>query len=404
MPDYFSMLTQAILGTSSYLDSSNSPSTEPFIPTNNTHGFLTTTGFTNPTWSYSYGGNAICVSGTISISAVATNAKILWDGPKNNFELTEWLTDFMRLDSTLFGRMFGGEQTISDTFDIFGKLCAPATTDMSNTTSGSEVPDTIQILTHGGALDSTYWDFYPNHSYIDFAASRGHYTFSYDRLGSGRSQHPNPIQVVQIPLQVEILHDLVSQLRAGSFSDVQFKRVVGVGHSLGAALTQRVAGKYGEDFDAVVVMGHSGFHGGSAVGFAGLAQRIANTIPGEKGEEGRFKGLPNGYFTFPPLAQCAQWAFFYYPYFEESGMYLLDSSSSHLSVPLPLSLSLSLSLALAGQNYAQAPVSSFPPFRFLPTPTPYNPFHRLSFLSWGTESVVLYLTPQIPNSKFRILI
>ncbi|KAF2647417.1 alpha/beta-hydrolase [Lophiostoma macrostomum CBS 122681] len=297
------MFSQAIFGTS-WLDSTSSSSV-----INKTHAFLATAGFSNPTWTHSAGGNALCISGTISVSASATNTKILWSGPANNFELTEWLTDFMRLDSTLFARMLGGDQVISDTFPIFGKLCGPAT---SNSTAP---PDTVQILTHGGTLDSSYWDFTQNYSYIDYAASQNQYTFSYDRLGSGLSSRPDALQTVQIPLQTEILHILISHLRTGVFSSLPFKRVIGVGHSLGSALTQSLASKYAEDLDALILMGHSNFHAGSGVFFAGLAQQIARTVAGT-GE--RFAALGNGYMTFPRLAQCAQWQGFVWPYFEES--------------------------------------------------------------------------------------
>jgi len=175
----------------------------------------------------------------------------------------------------------------------------------------------VQFLTHGGTLDNTYWDFAPTYSYIDAAAILGYATFSYDRLGIGLSSHPDPKQIVQCPLQIELAHSLIQKLRAGEIGGVAFEKIVGVGHSLGAAITQGVSRLHGEDFDVVVLTGHSGFHGGAGTGFAASAQQIANTVP----DRDELKGLDNGYVTLGPVAQALQFAFFYYPHFEEESTF-----------------------------------------------------------------------------------
>ncbi|KAI4112841.1 MAG: hypothetical protein LQ345_006067 [Seirophora villosa] len=116
---------------------------------------------------------------------------------------------------------------------------------------------TLQLLTHGGTPDHTYWDIAPGYSYIDAATLAGYATLSYDRLSTGLSDHPDPLQAVQLPLQVELAHTIVRNLRNASMSDerISVSEIVGVGHSLGGTLTQAVAAKYPKDFDALIIQG-----------------------------------------------------------------------------------------------------------------------------------------------------
>jgi hypothetical protein len=272
------------------------------------HGALNTSGIASPIFSYSAGKKAVCVSGIVDVPVVATTVEVLYKGPANNFELTEFITDFFRRDSNTLARSIGGTNTVSDTFAIYSKLCVPADPETTKDLTS------IQFLTHGGTLDNTYWDFAPDYSYVDAVAAKGYATFSYDRLGSGKSVRPDPLQIVQLPLQVELAHALVQKLKNGSFGGISFQKVVGIGHSLGAALTQGVSRLHPEDFDAVSLTGHSGFQAGAGTGFAAAAQQIANTLP----DRPELKTLQNGYYTLGPIPQTLQFAFFYYPHFDPS--------------------------------------------------------------------------------------
>jgi len=238
---------------------------------------------------------------------------------QNNYALTEFITNFVRRDSDTFTTSIGGTKPFNDTFAIYSKLCVPADR------NGTKDFKSVQFLTHGGTLDNTYWDFAPEYSYVDAAAAKGYATFLYDRLGSARSAHPDPRQIVQAPLQVELAHSLVRKPRAGEIGDMEFEKVVGVGHSLGAALIQGVSRLHGDDLDAVVLTGHSGFHGGAGTGFAAAAQQIANTVPDRE----ELKGLENGYFTLGPVEQALQFAFFYYPHFEERSKIFARKDASY---------------------------------------------------------------------------
>ncbi|KAF1948117.1 alpha/beta-hydrolase [Byssothecium circinans] len=270
------------------------------------YGALNTSGISSPAFSYSAGGNAVCVSGIVNVPVVATTVEVLYKGPANNYELTEFISNFLRRDSDTFATSIGGTNTVSDTFAIYSKLCVPA--DPKSTKNLTS----IHVLAHGGTLTHTYWDFAPGYSYVDAAAVKGYATFSYDRLGTGKSDHPDPWQVVQVPLQVELAHALVQKVRNGKIGGMAFQKVVGVGHSLGAALTQGVSRLHPDDLDAVALTGHSAFFEGSGTGFAAAAQQISNTLP----DRPELKELPNGYFTLGPVLQALHFAFFYYPHFD----------------------------------------------------------------------------------------
>jgi len=271
-------------------------------------GALTNAGISDANFSYSAGKNAVCVAGQVEVSILADTTIVSYPGPTNNYELTEFLTSISRRDLTAFATYVNGSSTISDTFNIFAKLCVPADEEKTHGLSS------VQFLTHGGTTDYTYWDFTPDYSYVDAAAEKGYATFSYDRLSTGNSDHPDPKQVVQAPVQVEVAHALVQKLKSSSIGNIKFTQVVGVGHSLGSALTQGVSSKYPEDFDALVLTGHSAFFSaGISIGMAAGAQQIANTLPNRPD----LNKLPNGYITLGSVPQALQFAFFLYPFFDE---------------------------------------------------------------------------------------
>lgn len=265
------------------------------LPVNNTNS---TYGQQSP----SAGGKAVCHDGVVQIPVSATNSKILLSAPNNNVGVTEFYVDFSQVNSKLATSSIGGPALVTGAYRIYLKLCLPA-----DPASAQKVT-TVQLLTHGGTLDHTYWDIAPGYSYVDTATAAGYATLSYDRLGTGLSDHPDPVQIVQLPIQIEIAHLLTQKLRSGQIGGRSFAKIVGIGHSLGAALTQGVAAKYPNDFDALILQGTSTFFTYAFTGVASEAQQIANTDP-----SGRFKHLADGYHTPAPLPQTIQFAFYRYP-------------------------------------------------------------------------------------------
>lgn len=167
--------------------------------------------------------------------------------------------------------------------------------------------------TDGVGFDKSYWDFYSaQYSYQDAAAQAGYTTFSYDRLGVGLSDHPDPIQVVQAPLEIEIAHQLTQMLRAGSISKTTFKNVIAVGHSLGSIITNGVTAAYPKDFDAIVLTGFSIDAAGQPNFFSALDVVIAR-----ENQPWRFPTLPNGYIIVQSQVGN-QFAFFRLPNFDNN--------------------------------------------------------------------------------------
>lgn len=125
-------------------------------------------------------------------------------------------------------------------------------------------PGALQILIPGNSYDHTYFNGFDarpiqsnSYSWTSYALSKGYPTLSLDRLGSGKSDHPDPIDVLQAPYQWELIHDIVRQIRAGKVKEIaRPQQVVYVGHSFGAILGTQLSAQHPEDFDAMI---HTGF-------------------------------------------------------------------------------------------------------------------------------------------------
>lgn len=266
----------------------------------NTHGFP------DGIIGSSTGGGATCISGSIPVPINVTGSNILYTAPQDQERVTETFVEMNQVDSSFFATaLSGGPSVISGSYNIFCKLCLP-----SDPSKASKVK-TVQLLTHGATLDHTYWDIAPGYSYVDVASAKGHATLSYDQLGVGNSDHPDPIQVVQAASQVAVTHYLVELLRAGKLGGFDFDRVVGVGHSAGSTLTQAITTNYPKDFDAVILSGTSTSAASVALSMAAFNFVNANTDPSPK-----LKDLPTGYLTQQSAAGI-QFAFYRYPNFDQ---------------------------------------------------------------------------------------
>ncbi|KAK3080770.1 hypothetical protein LTS18_013317, partial [Coniosporium uncinatum] len=206
-------------------------------------------GFNNPRISSSTGGHAVCIEGSIPITASANNTKLNYTSPANQTIVTETIVEMFQINSTLAKQTVAGPHLVRGTWDIYGKLCYPVETRPN--------PEVLQFLIHGVGFDRSYWDVAANYSYVDAAALAGYTTFSYDRLGIGMSATPDPINIVQSQLEVAIAHELIQLLRAGNISNCAFKKVVSVGHSFGSIQTVGLTSQHPKDLDAAVLTGFS---------------------------------------------------------------------------------------------------------------------------------------------------
>jgi pimeloyl-ACP methyl ester carboxylesterase len=93
---------------------------------------------------------------------------------------------------------------------------------------------------------------------VDYALSRGYHTFSYDRLGIGKSTHGDAKNEIQSFLEIEALAELTRKLRDGSISGINKpSKVVHIGHSFGSAQTVALSAMYPDLSDGLVLTGFS---------------------------------------------------------------------------------------------------------------------------------------------------
>jgi pimeloyl-ACP methyl ester carboxylesterase len=130
------------------------------------------------------------------------------------------------------------------TDQLYGRLCTPP---------GAT---TLQVLLSGITYDHTYWDLPGSsadptqYSYVAHANAAGFATLALDRIGIGRSSHPNGL-LVTINTDAATTHQAIQAMRHDGF-----RTVVLVGHSYGSWTTWYEASSY-HDVDAVVLSGVS---------------------------------------------------------------------------------------------------------------------------------------------------
>ncbi|KAK5129048.1 hypothetical protein LTR85_000381 [Meristemomyces frigidus] len=275
-------------------------------------------GFKNPIIESSAGGKALCISGMIDVTVSATNILMKSQEPANDIAVTELLVETFQINSTVSEKLVGGPNSVNGTFGIYSKLCFPV--------GGSINATTVHFTIHGAGFGREYWDFAPGYSYVDFAAEQGYTTFSYDRLGSAQSDHPDPIQIVQLNIQVSIAHELIQSLRTGGISDTAFEHVVGVGHSLGSFQTVGITTRYPDDLDAAVLTGFSPSLAGIPVAFAGV-----NLAPAAGSQPLRFSSLANGYLSSGDI-HGTQFFFFRAPGFDPALLDLAEMNKQTVTV------------------------------------------------------------------------
>jgi len=279
-----------------------------------------TTGFTNPTVHVSKGGQAVCVSGNVSVFAsTSKNLKLNYELPQNQSQVTETFVEFITQGSPFMQNIMGGMLNVSGTYNISSTLCMPPN-------AGSLNASSVQFLTHGVGFDKSYWDFAPGYSYADVAALAGHPTFFYDRLGVGDSSKPDPITTVQAPLEVEIAVNLISKLRNGTFANTNFAHVIGTGHSFGSIITEAITASHPKALDAAVLTGFSTNTSALSAVVSGLNLAIAS-----ENQPYRFASLNNGYLV-SSSAISQQIGFFRAPGFDPKILNLAEATKGTVTV------------------------------------------------------------------------
>jgi pimeloyl-ACP methyl ester carboxylesterase len=174
-------------------------------------------------------------------------------------------------------------------YRIVGTLCTPR----------RRATNTVQLLVHGSTYSRYVWDFpfqRERYSYVDYMTDAGYSTFSYDRIGDGQSSHP-PSSLIDVYSDAFVLHQVIMALREGRLGRHAFTRVVTVGHSLGAAITDYEAATY-QDVDAMIPTGIGFLQSPSGAAKANQFAYPANQDPKFAG-----RGLDDGYITTTPGAR-----------------------------------------------------------------------------------------------------
>ncbi|EJD52242.1 hypothetical protein AURDEDRAFT_134843 [Auricularia subglabra TFB-10046 SS5] len=181
----------------------------------------------------------------------------------------------------------------SGTFLIQATFCEPIVRNASRA-------NTLLIMSPGATYDSVYWDiqFEPErYSFVRFAAAQGFATLNLARLGNGRSAHPDPLNVVQTPLQAAIQVEILKLAREGRItgsSGRRFRTLVGIGHSLSSFLLNGViADAAPGQLQAAIFSGYS--HTGPGV--SSNLTEVVGLLPARQVVPARFRGLASGFLT-----------------------------------------------------------------------------------------------------------
>lgn len=171
------------------------------------------------------------------------------------------------------------------------------------------------------------------------ARTAGYATLSYDRLGVGQSDHPDPYLDVQTQTQVVILEKLTQLARNGdlSWSIPKPQKIVHVGHSYGSLLTNAIVAAQPDLSDGLILTGFT--HNTTWLPFFDLA--VSFHLASENNPR-RFGKLSSGYLTWGDKYDN-QAAFLNEPFFdpavlevaeETKAPYALAELLSFTTVPL----------------------------------------------------------------------
>lgn len=104
-----------------------------------------------------------------------------------------------------------------------------------------------------------------NYSYVRAATNAGYSILTYDRLGVGDSDKPDAYDIVQAPVELEILRGVTEMARSGHISKVaqghvdrilpNFAKFVHVGHSYGSIITSGLLATYPDLSDGCILTG-----------------------------------------------------------------------------------------------------------------------------------------------------
>lgn len=226
----------------------------------------------------------------------------------SHYDSVQFLADLTTRVTDGTPPLFSGSENVTALFAIDGSFCTPGE-------SYSEGQD-IQILSHGVAFDRTYWDFGgvdSDYNYVRAATNAGYATLAWSRPGTGASSSGDPYRILQADIQAAVLIELTKLLRSGSIHASIPKstgRVLHVGHSFGAIISNVLIAKNPELSDGVALTGLA--HNFTWAPFFAVA---TNFHLAKENQPSRFGNLSSGVFTWGDEL-AFQYGFFKHPNFD----------------------------------------------------------------------------------------
>lgn len=139
--------------------------------------------------------------------------------------------------------------------------------------------------------------FRDEYSWISHALSQGYSTLAIDRLGNGNSSRPDPLNVVQGPLQLSVMREVIRLLREGGASYIpkKFNKIIMATHSYGSILGRLMSTVFPQSgADAYILTATSSYLHGLQAFIQAIKARSASAV------DPRFPNLAPGYLAATP--------------------------------------------------------------------------------------------------------
>lgn len=204
---------------------------------------------------------------------------------------------------------------VNGTYNMYAQFCEPEKYVAANNKK-------LQLLVHGSQRTHAYFNLYDyatlddatpgtgqpyhgaNYSWIATASQNGYPTLAIDRLGCGKSDHPDPLAVVQFPAQVETIQATINQVNAG-FLGRNFTEVMYEGRSAGSVLGQLFTAKYPQDCKRTILTGWTSLNAQTLAAAAAPAKASGAGLQ-PLSTPLVYGTLPAGYNTKYGLGLCEQ--------------------------------------------------------------------------------------------------
>lgn len=200
-------------------------------------------------------GSFLCKNMTFKVQATAVN-KVIPSPAAGTLSIQSGVNEFYAGLPALLA--VSTNQTRSGTFELAAVYCQPP--HQNHNYQSGKAP--LQILLHGSTYTKEYWDRGSwgygdlKYSWTKAMNRNGYATLAVDKLGNGASSHPDPVFDVQLTLQMEVIHSLITQIKSGNTRIPTPSKLIFVAHSSGSILAADLAQTHPDDVDALVLTGY----------------------------------------------------------------------------------------------------------------------------------------------------